>query len=64
MQRACVKLHMSFDSYVSLELFVWLFVCLLLRVENSQVVSLRELESMDAILVATFIAVNLRSMSR
>jgi len=33
------------------------------RVENSQVVSLRELESMDASLVATFIAANLYSMS-
>lgn len=33
------------------------------RVENSQVVSLRELENMDVSLVATFLAVNLHSMS-
>ena len=61
LQRACVKLRLSFISHESL---LSCFVCLLLRVENSQADSLRELENMDVSLVATFISVNLYSMSK
>ena len=44
-------------AYVYLSLFLF-------RVENSQIVSLGDLESVDAYLVATFLAVNLRGMIR
>lgn len=54
---------LNFICVLSAKSYVF-FVCLLLRVENSQVDSLREIENMDVSLVATFIALNLHSMSR